>query len=278
MKTNILSNIECFVFDMDGTIYLEDKLVDGALDMFTYFNDNDIKYCFLTNNSSKTANSYIDKLHSLGMNFVTKNQIITSGDITIKYIKDNFKNPTIYLVGTDDLKYDFIKNGINVVSEYGKEIDSVVVGFDTTFTYEKASIATRYIRKGVPFISTHLDLVCPIKNNEFIPDCGAITKMIEVSSGIEPKFIGKPCKETVDYLISVINLNKDKIAVVGDRLYTDVATGVNNGMAGIAVLTGETSLEEIKSSCTKPTLVFDNVKKLYEELIKKNNKKILFSN
>lgn len=269
METNLL-DIECFVFDMDGTIYLEDKLIDGTIDMFNYFNENNIKYYFLTNNSSKTANSYLKKLHSLSMNFIKKDQIITSGDITIQYLKNNFKEPCVYLVGTDDLKNDFIENGIAVVEEYGEDIDAVVIGFDTTFNYEKASIATRYIRNGSPFISTHLDLVCPIKNGEFIPDCGAITKMIEYSTGIKAKFIGKPCEETVEYLVNKIKLNRNKIAIVGDRLYTDVATGVNNSMIGIAVLTGETSLEEIEKSSIKPTFVYESIKELYTS-IKINN-------
>ena len=261
--TNNLADIECFVFDMDGTIYLEDKLISGSLELFKYLNENNIKYYFLTNNSSKTAEAYLKKLHSLSIDFIELSQIITSGDITIEYIKERFNKPNVYLVGTDDLKTDFIKSGINVVGEYGEDIDAVVIGFDTSFNYEKAAIATRYIRKGIPFISTHLDLVCPIKNREFIPDCGSITKMIEYSTDTEAKYIGKPCEETVKFLIDRVKLSKDKIAIVGDRLYTDVATGVNNGMTGIAVLTGETSLEEIKKSSINPTFVFKSINELY---------------
>ena len=165
------------------------------------------------------------------------------------------------------MKEDFINNGINLVDSYGKDIDAVVVGFDTSLTYEKLSIATRYIRKEVPFIATHLDLVCPIQNGEFIPDCGAITQLIEVSTGVKPKFIGKPCKETVDYLIDKVKVDKEKIAIVGDRLYTDVATGVNNGMIGIAVLTGETNLDEIKNSKIKPTYTFNDINEIYKSIL-----------
>lgn len=267
MKLDKISNIECFVFDMDGTVYLEDILLDGALDMFNYFNENNIPYYFLTNNSSKSGKSYLRKLHSLSMRFVKRDQIITSGDITIKYVKEQFgknKIPKIYLVGTDELKQDFVKEGIHIIEGDNEEIDAVVVGFDTSLTYEKVSIATRYIRKGIPFISTHIDLVCPIKNGEFIPDCGAITKMIEASTGVKAKYLGKPNKETVDYLVDTIKIDKRKIAIVGDRLYTDVATGINNGMIGIAVLTGETSLTEIEKSSIKPSYVFKDVSQLHK--------------
>lgn len=263
---NKIKEIECFVFDMDGTIYLSEELIDGALEMFNYFNKNDIKYYFLTNNSSKTSKTYLEKLKKLDLGFVKEEQIITSGDVTIEYLKNTFKNPKVYLVGTKDLSEDFVAKGIKVVKGLNEDIDAVVVGFDTTFDYDKASIATRYIRKGIPFIATHLDLVCPIQGGEFIPDCGAIAKMIELSSGVEPKFIGKPCEETVEYLVKKVNLDKSKIAVVGDRLYTDVATGVKNGMTGVAVLTGETTEEEIAKSEIKPTFTFRSIKELLEEI------------
>lgn len=264
-----LKDIECFIFDMDGTLYLEEQLIEGTLELLDYLNKNNKEYYFLTNNSSKTNEDYFKKLNSLGLDFISKSQIITSGDITIEYIKNNFiSKPKIYLIATNDIKNEFIKNEIKVVETYGENIDAVVVTFDTSFDYEKASIATRYLRKGVPFIATHLDIVCPIKNNEFIPDCGAISKMLEISSGTKAKFIGKPCKETVDYILNKTSIPKDKIAVVGDRLYTDIATGVNNGMLGIAVLTGETTLDEINKSDIKPSYIFESVKELKIELEK----------
>lgn len=262
-----LREIECFIFDMDGTIYLEDNLIEGAKELLQYLEDNHISYAFLTNNSSKSKKVYKEKLDRLGLEFISKDKIITSGDIMIDYLKKKFKNPKVYLVGTNDLMNEFCLNGIQVVDTVNEEIDTVVVGFDITFNYEKASIATRYIRKGIPFLATNIDLVCPISNREFIPDCGAICSLIEKATGVQPNFIGKPCKETVDYLIDKIKIERKKIAVIGDRLYTDVATGVNNGMVGIAVLTGETTLEEIELSDIKPTYIFESIKELAEEIL-----------
>jgi len=263
-----LKNIKCFVFDTDGTIYLGNDLIDGAKELFNYFDKNNIKFYFLTNNSSKTSKLYFKKLFRLGINNIKEEQIITSGDITIDYIKKIKKNPRIYLVGTKELEDQFRNNGINLTVEMNENIDFVVVGFDTSFEYKKAMIACKYISSGIPFIATNKDIKCPIGDEEFIPDCGSIAKMIETVTGINPKFIGKPSKETVDYLLDKANMPKDKIAIVGDRLYTDIAMGFNNGIRSILVLSGETKIGDLKNSKIIPDFIFDNVYKLHEKLNK----------
>ena len=149
-----------------------------------------------------------------------------------------------------------------------ENIDFVVVGFDTSFEYRKAMIACKYISNGIPFIATNKDIKCPIGDEEFIPDCGSISKMIEAATDISPKFIGKPSKETVDYLLDKANMPKDKISIVGDRLYTDIAMGFNNGLCSILVLSGETKIDDLKYSKIVPDFIFDNVYKLYEKLNK----------
>jgi len=150
-----------------------------------------------------------------------------------------------------------------------KNIDFVVVGFDTSFEYRKAMIACKYISKGIPFIATNKAIKCPIGDEEFIPDCGSASKMIEAATDISPKFIGKPSKETVDYLLdkaNIANMPKDKIAIVGDRLYTDIAMGFNNGIRSILVLSGETKIDDLKYSKILPDFVFDSIKELLEKL------------
>ena len=263
-----LKNIKCFVFDTDGTIYLGNDLIDGAKELFNYFDKNNIKYYFLTNNSSKTSKLYFKKLLRLGINNIKEEQVITSGDITIDYIKKIKRNPRIYLVGTKELEKQFIDNGIILIKETDENIDFVVVGFDTNFEYRKAVIACKYISNGIPFIATNKDIKCPIGDEEFIPDCGSIVKMIEAVTGINPKFIGKPSKETVDYLLDKAYVSKDKIAIVGDRLYTDIAMGFNNGICSILVLTGETKINDLKNTKIVPDFIFDSVYKLYQRLDK----------
>jgi len=140
-----------------------------------------------------------------------------------------------------------------------------VVGFDTSFEYRKAMIACKYISKGIPFIATNKDIKCPIGDEEFIPDCGSIVKMIEAVTGIKSKFIGKPSKKTVDYLLNKANVSKDKIAIVRDRLFTDIAMGFNNGIRSILVFSGGTKIGDLKNSKIIPDFIFDNVYKLYEK-------------
>lgn len=263
-----LKNIKCFVFDTDGTIYLGNDLINGAKELFNYFDKNNIKFYFLTNNSSKTSKLYFEKLFRLGINNIKEEQIITSGDITIDYIKKIKKKPRIYLVGTKELEGQFRNSGINLIVEMNENIDFVVVGFDTSFEYRKAMIACKYISKGIPFIATNKDIKCPIGDEEFIPDCGSIVKMIEAVTNIKPKFIGKPSKKTVDYLLNKANVPKSKIAIVGDRLYTDIAMGFNNGICSILVLSGETKMRNLKNSKIVPDFIFDNVYKMYEKLNK----------
>lgn len=161
----------------------------------------------------------------------------------------------------------FINSGIYLTVEMNENIDFVVVGFDTSFAYQKAMIACKYISKGIPFIATNKDIKCPIGDEEFIPDCGSIVKMIEVVTGVKPKFIGKPSKETVDYLLCKANVPKDKIAIVGDRLYTDIAMGFNNGICSILVLSGETKITDLNNSEIIPDFVFESIKELYKSII-----------
>ena len=141
------------------------------------------------------------------------------------------------------------------------------------FEYQKAVIVCKYISNGVPFIATNKNIKFPIGDEEFIPDCGSIVKMIEAVTDVKTKFIGKPSKESVDYLLNKANVSKDKIAIVGDRLYTDIVMGFNNGICSILVLSGETKISDLKNFKIIPDFIFNNVYKLYEKLNKFQNKK-----
>jgi HAD superfamily hydrolase (TIGR01450 family) len=264
-KAFVLNKVKCFIFDMDGTIYSGDKIYEGVIELFRFFLKKNIKFYFLTNNSSKTGSIYVEKLRRLGVDFISENQIITSGDVTIKYLQKKKYNK-IYLVGTSALEKQFIDAGFELVYDKYLNIDCVVVGFDTSFNFKKGEIATYYLRKEIPFISTNEDLVCPIENNEFIPDCGSITALLEKASNRTSEYLGKPRYETFNYLLEYTRLNKDEIAIVGDRLYTDIATGFYNDFTSIAVLTGEFKLEDLIESSVKPTIILDNVFDIYRLL------------
>lgn len=264
-NVNILRTLNSFILDMDGTIYSGDQLFDGTLDLLKFFESKNFHYYFLTNNSSKTAEIYLAKLHRLGISMVTREKIITSGDIAIDYL-NQFQYRKIYLVGTPELENQFRDAGIILVKGKGHDIDCVVVGFDTTFNYIKGDTASWYIRRGVPFISTNEDLVCPVENHEFIPDCGAVSAFIEKASGVKPKFIGKPTKVAIDYLLDHTHAKKESMAIIGDRLYTDIASGYYNDFCSIAVLSGEFKMTDLESSDVRPKLIFSNVRELVKML------------
>lgn len=254
LKPEELENIKLFVLDMDGTFYLGERLLDGALEFLENARRFNKKILFFTNNSSKTSTDYIQKLAHMGCQISPK-EIMTSGDVTIEYVKTHYQGKKVFLVGTDELKKSFVKAEI-ILSE--DEADIVIIGFDTSLTYEKLEKACWYIRNGAPFIATHPDINCPVEDG-FIPDCGAICRAIELSTGTAPVFMGKPSASVVEMITSRTGYVGHDIAFVGDRLYTDVKVGVNNGCFGILVLSGEAVIEDLEKAAVLPDAVYKTI-------------------
>ena len=257
----LLDKVKLFVLDMDGTFYLGDRRIDGALDFIHKVKETGRDFIFFTNNSSKNGSMYIEKLAAMDCP-ITKDRIMTSGDVTAAYLKSKYPGKKVYLVGTPALEAVFREEGICLTEE---KPEVVVIGFDMTLTYEKLERACTYIREGAVFLATHKDINCPTETG-FIPDCGAICAAITLSTGVLPRYLGKPCRETLDMVLQRTGYNKDEIAIVGDRIYTDVATGVNNGALGILVLSGETKRADIAASEVQPDGVFESLKEMLEYL------------
>lgn len=253
-KKDFLSQIDLFVLDMDGTFYLGDIILEGSLDFLQKVEACGKSYVFFTNNSSKSPQNYINKLAKMDCH-IERNQIMTSGDVTIEFLNRNRSGKSVYLVGTPALVESFQEAGIPLTEE---NPDIVVIGFDTTLTYEKLERACTFIRNGAEFLATHLDINCPTEDG-FIPDCGAMCALISLSTAKEPKYLGKPFKETMDMVLAKTGFEKERVAFVGDRIYTDVATGVKNGSNGILVLSGETKLEDVERSEVKPNAIFASI-------------------
>lgn len=253
-KKDFLSQIDLFVLDMDGTFYLGDIILEGSLDFLQKVEACGKSYVFFTNNSSKSPQNYINKLAKMDCH-IERNQIMTSGDVTIEFLNRNRSGKSVYLVGTPALVESFQEAGIPLTEE---NPDIVVIGFDTTLTYEKLERACTFIRNGAEFLATHLDINCPTEDG-FIPDCGAMCALISLSTAKEPKYLGKPFKETMDMVLAKNGFEKERVAFVGDRIYTDVATGVKNGSNGILVLSGETKLEDVERSEVKPNAIFASI-------------------
>ncbi|MEF9989610.1 MAG: HAD-IIA family hydrolase [Christensenellaceae bacterium] len=261
-----LADIECFVLDMDGTINLGYTLIDGAKEFIETLQKKNIKFYFFTNNSSKAPVDYVIKLEKLGFTGMTRDHIMTSGDVMIHYIKTNKPNAKVYLAGTPQLEAQFEEAGIALLAADAQTADYAVLGFDRTFTFEKADTLSRLITSGVPFVATNIDKVCPLEDGKFCPDCASMAKMITHATDVEPKFVGKPFKETVDYILAKTGTDKNKTAMVGDRLYTDIKTAQNGGIVGIAVLSGEISYDDIRKSDVSPDYILDSVRGIYDAI------------
>ena len=259
-KNEVLKHIKLFVLDMDGTFYLGDRLLPDSLRFVARVRETGRRFLFFTNNSSKTPARYIEKLGRMGLQ-IGRADIVTSGDVCIDYLNKYHAGASVYLMGTAALRADFAAAGIRLVGTDEPALetpDVVVCAFDTELTYEKLERACTFIRNGAAFLATHEDINCPTEDG-FIPDCGAMCAAISLSTGRTPKYLGKPHPETVEKIVAVTGVSAQEIAFVGDRLYTDVAAGVNNGATGLLVLSGETRAEDVIPSPVKPHAIFSGL-------------------
>lgn len=256
----MFEKIKCFILDMDGTIYLGNELFPFTKDFLKKVEDTGREYYFFTNNSSKSQQAYIEKLARLGIQ-IKKEQMMISSHVIIKYLKEYYDKKSIYVVGTPSLIQEFESFDMNLTEE---DPDIVVLGFDTTLTYEKLFKACHYIRNGCTYFGINTDWNCPMEGGTFIPDCGSMAKLIEASTGKFPEFFGKPSKHTLDYIIKETGYQPEEIAIVGDRLYTDIAVADGSDVTSILVLSGESTREDVEKSDVKPDVVVENLVEICE--------------
>lgn len=263
-NTDIIRNKKLFLFDMDGTIYEDDKLFDGTLELLDWIHHIGGEYVFITNNSSKSVEDYIDRLMNIGIT-VSRDNFFTSSQATALYILEKHKSKRIYCMGTKSLVLELKAYGIDITEDKDANAEVVVVGFDTELTYAKLRNTCELLYKGLPFIATNPDRACPVTFG-FIPDCGAICEALFLATNRRPHYIGKPDPIMVEYVVQQSIFSKEQTVVIGDRLYTDIATGINAGVTSICVLSGETKWEHLQNSKLKPDYVFNNVKEIFEAI------------
>lgn len=249
-----------YLFDIDGTIVLGDVLIPGAKEKIEELRKCGKKIGFYTNNSSKNPKSYIEKFTKLGIETELK-EIITAGGVLADYLKNSCKDKKIFMVGTKDYKNYCKDLEIQIFDENDdfdfSEIDIVVVTLDSELNYKKLEIACKLLHRNVEYLAANEDLVYPVEDGVFLPDCRAICNIIELCTKKIPKYFGKPKKAMLDYALRNLNLLKDEVVIVGDRLYTDIASGYINGCDTILVLTGEAKRDS--KSVYNPTYILDSV-------------------
>lgn len=252
-----LAGVELFLLDMDGTFYLGGRLLPGASAFMAALAETGRDFLFLTNNSSRDAGSYAIKLSDLGFP-VGPGKILTSGEATIRYLRAAHAGARVYLLGTPALEEEFGRAGIELTES---EPDLVVLGFDLTLTYHKLERACTFIRRGAAFIATHPDLNCPTEDG-FIPDAGAMIAFITAATGRKPMVIGKPEPGIVEAAEAKTGVSRKAMAMVGDRLYTDIALGRRAGIRAVLALTGETTRADLEGSECRPDLVVEDLGEL----------------
>ena len=255
-----LKKLRFYLLDMDGTTYLGNRVFPGTLKFLDLLRKQGKKFLFLTNNSSQDAEFYAQKLQKMGID-VSAQEVFTSGEATVRYITSLKRNPRVFPLGTPSFERELEKAGCILTDE---NPDFVVLGFDKTLTYEKVKKACLLLREGIKYIASHPDINCPTEEG-LIPDAGAIIALIKASTGREPDIIiGKPRKEFIYEALKKMDAKREESAIVGDRLYTDIRSGLEAGITSILVLTGETKLEDLSSSPYQPTFVLDSLEELAE--------------
>lgn len=240
---------------MDGTIHLSGQIIDGAVEAISRMRKQG-RVIFITNNTSVSRNDYVEKIARFGLE-VTENDIYTAGNATIDYLNKNHPNKRVFLLGTDNLRAEFSGSGINITQ---RNPELVVIGFDTDLNYENLSKTCAFIRSGVPYLLTHPDINCPVLGG-YIPDVGAINALIEKSTGKKPFVIcGKPYTAIGEGIKQMTNSQNNEVAMIGDRLSTDMVFAVNNKFTPVLVLTGEATKRELnKFKYKDDVIVLDSI-------------------
>ncbi len=259
-----LKDITLYLLDMDGTVNLGYDPIDGAKEFLETLLSQGKKFIFVTNNSSKSKSDYVAKMRSLGFPCEDEN-VFTSGMAAGLFLEENKKGSKIYVCGTCSLKEE-LKNYNIETDETGADADTVLLGYDTELDYKKIRTVCDLLDSGADYYATNIDMVCPIEGGRYLPDCGSFADMFEQAVKRRPRFLGKPDRTMIDIIAKAEGVPYENIAMVGDRIYTDVKTGINAGVTSILVLSGETTMEDYKKSDVKPDYILDSVKDILDAI------------
>lgn len=260
-----ISKATLFLFDMDGTLYLGNRLYSFTKELLSTIRGVGKDYMFMTNNSSKSVNDYIKKLKGMGID-AKYDDFLTSSQATAYYLKKHHEGKRLYVCGTESLKDELRSEGFEITNIL-EDVDVIVMGFDTELTFQKLHDVSKLLltRKDIPYIATNPDYVCPTEFGS-VPDCGSVCDMLYNVSKRRPFVIGKP-----EAIMPMLAMEKRKrapseTAVVGDRIYTDIKSGINAGALTILVMSGETTREILEESSDKPDIVLESAEEILNAL------------
>lgn len=258
-----LKDKRLFLLDMDGTIYLDDRLFDGTAEFLAHVQAIGGRAMYLTNNSSKSVESYVDKLSRMGLRAAPED-FLTSVNATVLYLRQK-NHRKIYAFGTASFRQQLRQGGLPVTDVLAEDIDCLCMGFDTELTFQKLEDACILLNRGVEYVATNPDWVCPTWYGS-VPDCGSVAEMLYRATGRRPRFIGKPEPDMVELAVKETDFAKEQTILLGDRLYTDIKSGVRAGVDTVLVLSGEATLKDLAASDVKPTYVMKDIREFLNNL------------
>ena len=259
-----MKDLKLFLFDMDGTLYLGDRLFDFTIELLRKIKATGGRYMFMTNNSSKSVKAYIEKLAKLGIP-ATEEEFITSSQATAYYLRNHHAGAKLYVCGTESLKTELRSQGFTI-TENLDEVECIVMGFDTELNFKKLhDVSFMLCTRELPYIATNPDYVCPTEFGS-VPDCGSVCDMIFNATGKRPVVIGKPEALMPQLAMERTGCSKEQTVVIGDRIYTDIKSGINAGTVTVLVMSGETTKEILDASPEKPDFVLEHAGLMIPEL------------
>lgn len=259
-----LNAMKLFLFDMDGTLYLGNRLFDFTKELLQTIRQQGGRYIFVTNNSSKSVCDYVRKLEQFGI-AADETDFLTSSQATAWYLQKHHPGKTLYVCGTASLKQELSQQGFAVTDDISAT-ECIVMGFDTELTFRKLEDVSKMLcTRDLPYIATNPDYVCPTEFGS-VPDCGSVCDMLYRVSGKRPTVIGKPQPYMAQLAMEKWGATPDQTVVIGDRIYTDIKSGLNAGCQTILVLSGETTLEILEQSPDQPHLVLENAGQILKHL------------
>ena len=259
-----LNQIKLFLFDMDGTLYLGNRLYPFTKELLSFLRASGRQYRFVTNNSSKSVNDYIKKLDNMGI-IAQYEDFVTSSQATAFYLREHHNGQKLFVCGTQSLKAELMRSGF-VLTEDPDEVECIVMGFDTELTFRKLEIISRLLcTRDIPYIATNGDYVCPTEFGS-VPDCGSVCDMLFNATGKRPVVIGKPATLIPQLAMEQTGYTAEETAMIGDRLYTDIQCGLNGGLLSVLVLSGETTEEMLARSEIHPDIVLNDASAIMDAL------------
>ena len=258
----LLAEKKFFLLDMDGTIYLDNDLFEGTLDFLSEVRRKGGKYLFVTNNSSKSTDAYVKKLEKIGIS-ACEDDFLTSTDATILFLKKNYPGVKFYCMGTKSFVKQICEAGIDIALQYEEDIGGVLISNDTELTFEKLDIVSKLLitKPDIAYVATNPDWVCPTAYG-YVPDCGSFAEMISRATGKTPYFVGKPRPEMLLLAMEKYGYSNAETVMIGDRVYTDIASGFHAGVDTVFVLSGEGTLLDAQQTQTPPTFIMKNIKEV----------------